>query len=125
MKLRTSPRFIAADDNRTVLDALTAELAEVGFTPAGTAFDAPAAVVLAAATRPHLALVDVRMPGGGAAAAVGIRSVSSATVVALSAFDHAAARSELREAGAEAYYVKGRDDVVSELIRLAIERGWR
>lgn len=126
MNLLRARCLIAVDDNPAVLDALTDELVEHGFIVAGTAPDAEAGIVLAAATLPDLAIVDVMMPGGGAVAAAGIRDVSGHTVVvALSAYDHATARAELHAAGAQAYLVKGRDDIIGELLALAAARGWR
>jgi PAS domain S-box-containing protein len=70
--------------------------------------DASEAIELATATMPDVALVDVRMPGGGAQAAKGIRGVSPGTqVVALSAYEDKATVLEMLRSGAVAYLVKG------------------
>jgi DNA-binding NarL/FixJ family response regulator len=66
------------------------------------------ALDLARRTRPDVALMDVRMPGGGPDAVAAMRIVSPATrVVALSgAADGAIVRAML-EAGASGYLLKG------------------
>jgi len=70
--------------------------------------DASEAIELATAAMPDVALVDVRMPGGGAQAAKGIRGVSPGTqVVALSAYEDKATVLEMLRSGAVAYLVKG------------------
>src|SRR5579864_5759001 len=71
--------------------------------------DVGEAVRQAADLHPDVAILDVRMPGGGgAAAARGIRLHSPATrILAYSAFDDGVAGNEMLAAGAEAYIVKG------------------
>jgi DNA-binding NarL/FixJ family response regulator len=62
---------------------------------------------------PELAIVDVRMPGGGVAAVKAIRSVSPGTVVvACSSYDDRHTRDSMHAAGARAYVLKGTDDVL-------------
>ena len=101
---------LIADDLPLIVDALTELLeGDPSIVIVGTANDAVAAVEAAATPRPDVALLDVRMPaGGGAAAARGIREVSPGTkIVALSAhFDHASVM-EMVRAGAIGYVVKG------------------
>ena len=72
-------------------------------------WNAADATRLAGDLRPHVALLDVRMPeGGGIAAAKGIRTTSPATrVVALSAYEDEARVQAMRGAGAVDYVVKG------------------
>jgi len=69
---------VIADDLPLVVDALTELLGgDPSIVVVATANDAVAAVEAAAATRPDVALLDVRMPaGGGGVAARGIREVS-------------------------------------------------
>jgi EAL domain-containing protein (putative c-di-GMP-specific phosphodiesterase class I)/CheY-like chemotaxis protein len=70
--------------------------------------DAPAAMASGRRLAPELALVDVRMPGGGPAAARGIREGSPSTrIVALSGDDNPATVREMLAAGAVGYLVKG------------------
>jgi PAS domain S-box-containing protein len=79
------------------------------------------AIAAAAELAPDVALVDVRMPGGGANAARGIRARSPETrIVALSAYEDEATVLELLRAGAVGYLVKGIAAVeVVEAIRRA------
>jgi DNA-binding NarL/FixJ family response regulator len=80
------------------------------------------AAAFAAIRRPRLAVLDVRMPGGGAAASARIREVSPGTVVvALSALDTPSSRRRMAEAGAAAYLVKGAtgEDLLDRLWSLA------
>jgi DNA-binding NarL/FixJ family response regulator len=74
---------------------------------------ADAAIAAARLYQPSLAVVDVRMPGGGHAAITGIRRQSPETVVMVcSSHDDRHTRKAMREAGATAYVVKGADDVL-------------
>jgi len=99
-----------AEDEESVREAL-AEL--VGSDPAlevvGAAPDADAAVALAAAVSPDVAILDVKMPGGGGpVAARRIRTEHPATqVVAFSAYQDRATVLEMIRAGAVGYVVKG------------------
>jgi EAL domain-containing protein (putative c-di-GMP-specific phosphodiesterase class I) len=75
----------------------------------GVATDAGQVVDLAGTLAPDVAVIDVRMPeGGGAAAARGIRQVSPSTrIVALSAYEDRTTVLEMLRAGAVGYVVKG------------------
>ncbi len=114
-------RVVVADDQphfRAALAELVAsdDHLELG----GVAGEGEAAIGLCARVRPEVAVVDVKMPGGGGPAAVqGIRAVSPGTaVVALSAYDDQGSRQAMRAAGAAAYLVKGGDvDVLVAAIR--------
>jgi EAL domain-containing protein (putative c-di-GMP-specific phosphodiesterase class I) len=73
-----------------------------------------------------VALVDVRMPGGGASAARGIRRRSPATkVLALSAFDDRPTVLQMVEAGVVGYLVKGSPvaHIVDSIERAAAGQG--
>jgi signal transduction histidine kinase len=101
---------LIADDLPLLVDALTDLLGgDPSIAVVGTANDAVAAVEEAATARPDVALLDVRMPaGGGAAAARGIREVSPGTkIIALSAHFDRASVTEMVRAGAIGYLVKG------------------
>ena len=81
---------------------------EPAFELAAIVEDADQAILAAARERPDVALVDVRMPGGGASAARGIKQSSPHTsVLAFSAHDDALTVREMAEAGADGYIVKG------------------
>jgi len=92
---------------REVLSELIA--ADPALELVGVATDAQAAISLASDAAPHVAIVDVRMPGGGGAFATrGVMDVSPGTkVIAFSGdFDDALAE-QLRAAGAVKQVLKG------------------
>ncbi len=103
-------RVLVADDEPAVRGVL-AELVEAEATLelVGTAADTQEAVEIAARERPDVALLDVKMPGGGGPrAAREIRTSSVQTrVVALSAYEDRTSVLEMLRAGAVGYLVKG------------------
>jgi DNA-binding NarL/FixJ family response regulator len=105
---------LLADDEHVVRDAMGALLeADERFRVVASVASADAATDAAAAHRPHLAVVDVRMPGGGAAAITGIRACSPDTVVLVcSSYDDRHTRRTMVDAGASGYVVKGADDLL-------------
>jgi EAL domain-containing protein (putative c-di-GMP-specific phosphodiesterase class I)/CheY-like chemotaxis protein len=110
MNERKAIRVLLAEDDPVVLEALSALVDdEPALELAAAVNDTAAAVEAAARLRPDVALVDVRMPGGGGAeAARGIKRCSPETrVLALSAYDDRATVLEMLEAGVVGYLVKG------------------
>jgi EAL domain-containing protein (putative c-di-GMP-specific phosphodiesterase class I) len=106
----TRIRVLIAEDEPGVREALAELVAtEPSFEVVGAAGDAVEAMELARTLRPDVAVVDVKMPGGGGQrAAKGIRAASPQTrVLALSAYDHRTYVLEMLEAGAVGYVVKG------------------
>jgi EAL domain-containing protein (putative c-di-GMP-specific phosphodiesterase class I)/AmiR/NasT family two-component response regulator len=104
-----SIRVLIADDEPPLL-RMVAELIRAvdGFEVAGLAVDADEAAEQAAQTRPDVALIDVRMPGGGISAARAIRSRSPRTqIVAHSAYHDTTLVLAMLRAGATGYVVKG------------------
>jgi len=105
-----SIRVLIAEDAPDVRSAL-AELvnSDEAMTVVGTAADADEAIILALQTKPDVALVDVKMPGGGGArAAREIRHGSPRThVVAISAYEDRRTVLEMLRAGVVGYVVKG------------------
>jgi EAL domain-containing protein (putative c-di-GMP-specific phosphodiesterase class I)/DNA-binding response OmpR family regulator len=102
--------ILIADDDESVRNALTDFFtSDPRFEVVAVAVDATTAAALAAETHPDVALLDVRMPGGGGpAAAHAIREGSPSTrVVALSAYEDRATVLEMVDQGAIAYVVKG------------------
>src|SRR5258708_3579114 len=103
-------RVILAEDDPAVRAAL-ADLVKMvpSFELVGVAGDAPTAIGLAQATQPDVALVDVRMPGGGGVtAARGISRRSPETkVIALSGQGDRATVLQMLEAGVVGYLLKG------------------
>src|SRR3990170_2092706 len=103
-------RVVIADDEALVRQALGELIAaESALELAGEAHDAGGVIELAREHRPDVALVDVRMPGGGGPrAAREIKLCSPLTrVVALSAYSDHETVIEMVRAGAVGYVVKG------------------
>lgn len=101
---------LIAEDEGAVREALAELVAsDSGMHVAGTAADAEEAIELADRIHPDVALVDVKMPGGGGPrAAREIRERSPDThVVALSAYEDRRTVLEMLRAGVVGYIVKG------------------
>ena len=103
-------RVLVAEDEKTVRSAL-AELvrSEEGLELAGTAADADEAIELIERDRPDVALVDVKMPGGGGprVARTISQSCPGTRIVALSAYEDRSSVFQMLRAGAVSYLVKG------------------
>ena len=102
-------RVLIADDEKGVREAL-ADLIEAsdGMTVVAVAADADEAIAAAVRVRPGIAMVDVRMPGGGPKATRGIlESCPHTRVLALSASGSRDTVLEMLQAGAAGYLVKG------------------
>ena len=103
-------RVLIADDEVAVREALADLIgSDTSMELAGAAGDADEAIDVAREARPHVALVDVKMPaGGGVRAARGIREESPDTqIVALSAYEDRRTVMEMLRAGVVGYIVKG------------------
>jgi DNA-binding NarL/FixJ family response regulator len=100
---------LVCDDDAMIRDALREVLdAQPGLSVVALARDGVEAAALAGRHAPAVALLDVRMPGGGAKAAREIHRQSPTTrILAFSAHDDAATVARMREAGASEYLVKG------------------
>ena len=103
-------RVLVAEDEPSVRAALAALIrAEPSFELVGEVANATDAIDVAEQEQPDVAVIDVRMPGGGGAAAVrGIKRKSPETrMLAFSAADDRATVLEMLEAGVVGYLVKG------------------
>jgi PAS domain S-box-containing protein len=107
--LRPPIRVLVADDEEAIRTALCDLVLSEGYELVGNAGDAEQTIALVESTRPDVALLDVRMPGGGGAyVARKIREVSPATrVVGLSAYEDRATVVDMLRSGAVGYLVKG------------------
>ncbi len=114
-------RVLIADDDANIRDALRELLeSEGGIDVVAVTEDASTAVEAARREHPDVAIVDVKMPGGGGPqAARGIRATSPRTrIIALSAYGDRTSILEMLRAGASAYLVKGSmPDEVTRTIR--------
>jgi DNA-binding NarL/FixJ family response regulator len=118
-------RVLIADDNQDSREAMSALVQlEPDIELVGAAVDAEEAIELAGQHAPDVAIVDVRMPGGGGRrAAEGIAFASpKTTVIALSAHDDARSVLEMFEGGVGEYLAK---DAPIEAFIEAIRRGAR
>jgi EAL domain-containing protein (putative c-di-GMP-specific phosphodiesterase class I)/CheY-like chemotaxis protein len=120
----TAIRVLIADDEPGLLSALTDLLSsEEGLEVVGAAGDADQAIEAAISGRPHVALVDVKMPGGGGARAAReiIRRSPQTRVIALSAFEDRPTVLEMLKAGAVGYLVKGAgaEEIVNSISAVA------
>ena len=116
-------RILIADDDPSMRSALGEMLSsEPGYEVIGMAADPESAIDLAGAHRPDVAILDVKMPGGGGVrAAEGIRETSPETcIVALSAWDDRETMRRMRRAGAVGYLVKGSapDDLLQVIAKV-------
>ena len=102
-------RVLIAEDEEPVRLALCELVAgQDGMEVVGAAASADEAIELAAATKPDVAVVGVRMPGGGAEVVRAAKDCSPATrALALSANDDQATVIQMLSAGAVGYVVKG------------------
>ncbi|HEV8420179.1 MAG TPA: response regulator transcription factor, partial [Actinomycetota bacterium] len=105
-----SIRVLVAEDAPVMRTALAALIsADPALELVGTAEDAVEAIEMARATRPDVAIVDVKMPGGGGSRAT--REIlwhsPETRVLALSARAERDCVLEMRAAGAACYLLKG------------------
>jgi EAL domain-containing protein (putative c-di-GMP-specific phosphodiesterase class I)/DNA-binding NarL/FixJ family response regulator len=118
-------KVLIADDEDSVRDVLRAIIAtESDIEVAAEAGDAEAAIKLATAVHPDVAILDVRMPGGGgprAAREIARRSPPT-KIIALSAHEEIDSVLEMLRAGALGYVVKGEStDAIVKAIHRSLE----
>jgi EAL domain-containing protein (putative c-di-GMP-specific phosphodiesterase class I)/DNA-binding NarL/FixJ family response regulator len=111
-------KVLVADDEEGVRDVLAALIAsDPTLTLVGSAAEADSAIALATEEQPDVALVDVRMPGGGGlrAAKEIVRRSSSTKVIAVSAQEDPQTVLSMLLAGASGYVAKS--DPTDEILR--------
>lgn len=121
-------RVLIADDEESVLDVLSALMAaESDLEVAASAKDAETAIQLATREQPDVAILDVRMPGGGGprAAREILRRSPASKIIALSAHEEVDSVLEMLRAGALGYVVKGdsTDAIVKAIHRSLDQQG--
>ena len=117
-------RVLVADDDAMIRAALSELIGgRRGLVLVGTAVDAQSAIALAASSRPDVAVLDYKMPGGGVYAAREIIRLSPGTaVLCLSAFGDPGTESKMRGAGATGFLIKGassNEDIVASILAAA------
>jgi EAL domain-containing protein (putative c-di-GMP-specific phosphodiesterase class I) len=117
-------RVLIADDEAAIREALADLLAsEDSLELVAVATDTDEAIELAGRTMPDVALLDVKMPGGGGPrAAREIRAITPHTrVVALSAHEDRSSVLEMLRAGVVGYVVKGASaEEILETVRRSV-----
>ena len=116
-------RVLVVDDEQSVRDAVCDLITnEADMEVVGAAPGAEEAMVLARQSHPDVAILDVKMLGGGSRGAAKIASVSPGTkVVALSAYEDRGSVLEMLRSGAVGYLVKGTaPSEIVEAIRRAV-----
>jgi DNA-binding NarL/FixJ family response regulator len=103
-------RVLVADDHAPTRDDVCQALTEGGMVVCAEASDAARAVHLALETKPDICLLDVRMPGGGVAAAWEISArLPTTKVVMLTVSDEDGDLFRALRAGAVSYLTKDMD----------------
>jgi len=106
--LKPSLRIIIADDHPLYRHGLVDILRSAGLDVVGEAATGPDAVRLVRERQPDLALFDVKMPGGGVAAASEAKSASPTTkVIMLTVSEDEDDLAAAIDAGASGYVLKG------------------
>lgn len=122
MSGRAELRVLICDDDEMIRDALQEVLEqEPDIEVVAVAEDADEAIVLAERHAPAVAVLDVRMPGGGSRAAREIvRRCPATRILAFSAYDDAGTVAEMRQAGVDEYLLKGvhNTEIVAAVRRL-------
>ncbi len=105
-----APSVVIADDHSPTRNLVRAALEQGGFEVSAEASDAAGAVEAVRRSQPQVALLDIRMPGGGIEAAAAISGVSPSTaVVMLTVSEEEDDLFAALRAGAVGYVVKGVD----------------
>lgn len=116
-------RIIVADDDDDVRDATIALLAtRPEFEVIGSASNGDDALTLARDNPPDVAIIDVRMPGGGEALVTHLRALNAHTaVVAFTAYDDPLVRRRILDAGASAFAIKGATPNLVDVLHAACD----
>ena len=104
-------KVVVADDDARVRGALIALLrTDRRFAVVAELSDGTTLVETVRRTRPDVVLLDVRMPGGGVAAAHALQAGPPVVIVAISAETSPTVVAEMVRAGANGYLAKGHLD---------------
>jgi response regulator NasT len=122
-KLPDQPTTIlVADDEHLVASGIVANLRDLGYHAIGPASDGEEAVSLCQATRPHMALLDIRMPKlDGLEAAAQIFQKFSIPAMILSAYSDPEFVDRATHTGIFGYLLK---PITQDQLRVAISIAW-
>lgn len=116
-------RVVIVDDDLRVIDSLAALLLHTTqLRLVGEARDGIAGLDVVRSTKPHLVVIDVRMPAGGADLVRALKvAIPEVTVVALSAYCDVSMVAEMLSAGLTGFFTKGQlsEHFTDELARCA------
>jgi DNA-binding NarL/FixJ family response regulator len=117
-------RVLVADDDALIRSALSDLIkGRPGLVLVGTVGDAESAIALAISSRPDVAVLDYRIPGGGVRAAREITRLCPGTaVLCLSAYGDPGTASKMLGAGAREFLIKGvssNEDIVASILAAA------
>src|SRR2546423_1132550 len=121
---RSAIRVVIAENEQPLRDALGALVEhESDLELVGMAADADEALERCNAARPDVAVVDVKMPGGGGPRVAGEvrRTIPDTRVIALSAYEDRSSVVEMLNSGAVGYLVKGtQPSEIADAVRRAV-----
>ena len=118
------PRVLVVDDAAAIRNALRGVLEDAGIEVVGEAPDGTQGVAMAAALRPDVVLMDLRMPSadGFEATAQIVNRLPDVRVVVLSAYESEESAEAVRAAGAFAFLPK---HCGADRIRETVVAAWR
>ena len=121
---RNGPRVLLVDDAAAIRNALRGVLEDAGIEVVGEAPDGTQGVAMAAALRPDVVLMDLRMPSsnGFEATAQIVERLPEVRVVVLSAYESEESAEAVRAAGAFAFLPK---HCGADRIRDTVVAAWR
>ena len=122
MAIKLGPRVLIADDHAPTRAMVRKAIEDEGFLVCAEVADAKSAIRAADETRPDIAILDIRMPGGGILAANRIATEQpDVLIVMLTVSDEDQDLFSALSAGASGYVLKGQDPAsIPEALRMVL-----